>query len=279
MRSVALLKNPESGSGEADEVAECLRGHGLEVREFALDAAADAVASEPEGLVVAGGDGSLASVAAPAAHAGLRLAIIPTGTANDLARELEIPQDPEEACELASKGTRTRPLDIGRMGDRPFLNLASCGLPPAAAEHADGLKGALGPLAYAVGGARAGLEAEPVACTVRCDGEEIHTGDAWQVTVACSGAFGGGSSIETELADRMLDVVVIEAGSRLKLAQYAYGLRQGGIGEHEGVTKVRCAEATVELDRPEPWNVDGELIETGTSAFRIDPNQVEVVVG
>ncbi|MDX6586587.1 MAG: diacylglycerol kinase [Solirubrobacterales bacterium] len=279
MRSVALLKNPESGSGEADDVAECLRGHGLEVREFALDGVEDAVATTPDGLGVAGGDGSLASVAAAAAHAGLPLAIIPTGTANDLARKLEIPLDPEEACELAVHGTRTRRIDIGRMGDSPFLNLASCGLPPAAAEHAHGLKGTLGPLAYAVGGARAGVQADPVACTVRCDGEEIHAGEAWQVTVACSGAFGGGSSIETELADRQLDVVVIEAGSRLKLAQYAYGLRRGGIGEHEGVTHVRCSEATVELERPERWNLDGELIEAGTSEFRVDPNPVEVVVG
>ena len=70
--------------------------------------------------------------------------------------------------------------------------------------------------------------------------------------VACSGAFGGGSSIETELSDSKLDVVVIEAGSRLKLAQHAYGLRRGGIGEQEGVTKVRCAEVEVELDGVAP---------------------------
>ena len=48
------------------------------------------------------------------------------------------------------------------MGDRPFLNVASTGLPPAAAEHAHGLKEKLGPLAYAVGAARAGVEEDPV---------------------------------------------------------------------------------------------------------------------
>ena len=141
------------------------------------------------------------------------------------------------------KGISVRRLDVGRMGDRPFLNVASTGLPPAAAEHADGLKEKLGPLAYAVGAARAGLEEDPVDCTVRCDDSEIHTGAVWQVTVACSGAFGGGSSIETELSDSKLDVVVIEAGSRLKLAQHAYGMRRGGIGEQEGVTKVRCSDS------------------------------------
>ena len=279
MPSIALLTNPDSGSGDAEDVARCLREHGLEVSEYPLDEAAEAISSQPDEMVVAGGDGSLACVAAPAARAGIRLAVIPTGTANDFARELEIPLDIDEACRLAAGGTRTRRLDVGRMGDRPFLNVASTGLPPAAAEHADGLKETLGPLAYAVGAARAGMKEEPIACTVRCDGEEIHSGEAWQVTVACSGAFGGGSSIETELSDKRLDVVVIEAGPRLKLAQHAYGLRRGGVGEQEGVTKVRCAEAEVELDGVVPWNVDGELVDAGTTTFRVDPDAVEVVVG
>ncbi len=279
MHSAALLANPDSGSGDAEDVAARLREHGLDVSEFTLDEVEDAVRSNPDRLVVAGGDGSLACVAAPAARAGIVLAVVPTGTANDFARELEIPLDPVEACELAATGTRTRRLDIARMGDLPFLNVASAGLPPAAAKHAHGLKSAMGPLAYAAGAMRAGVEADPIECVVRCDGEEIHSGEAWQVTVACSGAFGGGSSIETELADRKLDVVVIEAGSRLRLAKHAYGLRKGGIGEQTGVKKVRCGEVEVDAGGAERWNVDGEIVEAGTSKFRIDPSAVEVVVG
>lgn len=278
-RSVALLANPDSGSGDAEQVAASLRAHGLEVREFALDDAGEAVASGVERLVVAGGDGSLACVAAPAARAGLPLAVIPTGTANDFARELGIPRETGEACELAAAGQGTRPLDVARMGERPFLNVTSLGLPPSAAEHAHGLKGALGPLAYAVGALRAGIGARPVRCTVRCDGGEIHAGKAWQVTIACSGAFGGGSSIETNLADHKLDVVVIEAGSRVRLAHHAYGLRRGGIGEQTGVTKVRCARVEVKLSEPHAWNVDGELIESGTCSFHVDRDSVQVVVG
>ncbi len=68
MLSVALLANPDSGSGDAEDVADCLREQGLEVSEFALDDAQDAVVSGPDCLVVAGGDGSLACVAAPAAR-------------------------------------------------------------------------------------------------------------------------------------------------------------------------------------------------------------------
>ena len=54
MRAVALLANPDSGSGEAHEVADCLRSHGLEVTEFAL---ADAEAGRALETRRAGGGG------------------------------------------------------------------------------------------------------------------------------------------------------------------------------------------------------------------------------
>ncbi len=278
MRSIALLTNPDSGSGEADDVAECLRGHGLEVREFGLDEVGEALAGKPDSLVVAGGDGSLGGVAGAAARAGIPMSVIPTGTANDFARELGIPRETEEACELAAGGKRTRKLDVARMDDRPFLNVASLGLAPAAADRATGLKGLLGPLAYAVGAIGAGLRAHPVRCAVKCDGREIYSGDSWQVTVACSGAFGGGSSIETDLGDGRLDVVIIEARSRVWLALHAYGLRRGGLGEQTGVDKVRCETVEVAFDGVERWNVDGEIVESRSCSFRVDSDPIDVIV-
>jgi diacylglycerol kinase family enzyme len=165
------------------------------------------------------------------------------------------------------------------MNDRPFLNVASLGLSPAAAEHASGLKGALGPLAYTVGALRAGIEAEAVDCTVSCDGAELFAGEAWQVTVACTGAFGGGSSVAADPADGRLDVVAIEAESRARLVRHAYGLRAGEIEGQPGVQKVRCATAEIELGGPQPFNVDGEIVESGSCRFEVEPTALSVIVG
>ena len=133
---IALLANPDSGQGEADDVAEALRALGAEVETFGLGEIDAAIAAQPARVVVAGGDGSLGGVASPAARAGLPLAVVPTGTANDFARALEIPLDLDDAVRLAVQGEETRELDIARMDDRPFLNVASLGLSPAAAENA-----------------------------------------------------------------------------------------------------------------------------------------------
>ena len=275
---IALLANPESGQGEADEVAEAMRGLEVDVTAFGFDQLDRAIAAQPERLVVAGGDGSLGCVAAPAGRADIPLAVVPTGTANDFARAMGIPLDTEEAVRLAATGEHTRRIDIAHMDDRPFLNGASLGMSPVAAEHASGLKAALGPLAYTVGALRAGLEADAVDCTVRCDGEDLFTGEAWQVTVACTGAFGGGSSVEADPADGRLDVVVIEAESRARLVRHAYGLRAGEIEGQPGVRKLRCAAAEIELDGREPFNVDGELVESGSCRFEVEPAAVSVVI-
>ena len=275
---IALLANPDSGQGEADLVAGELRALGAEVASFEFGEIDDAVALGPSRLVVAGGDGSLGCVAAPAARAGIPIAVVPTGTANDFARALGIPLQTEAATALAVDGGRTRAIDLAHMDDRPFLNVASLGLSPAAAKHASGLKGALGSLAYTAGALRAGLGADPVRCAIRGDGEPLFEGEVWQVTVACTGAFGGGSSVEADPADGRLDVVAIEAGSRARLLRHAYGLRAGDVERQPGVHSRRCAAAEIDLDSPQRFNVDGELVESGSCRFEVEPAAVRVVV-
>jgi YegS/Rv2252/BmrU family lipid kinase len=276
---IALLANPDSGQGEAEEVAGAIEALGAEVAAFGLDEVDAAVAAHPVRLVVAGGDGSLGCVAAPAARAQLPLAVVPTGTANDFARALEIPLDTDDAVRIAVQGQETRAVDIARMDDRPFLNVASLGLSPSAAEHASGLKETLGSLAYTAGALRAGFEADPVRCSVRCDGDTLFEGDAWQVTVASTGAFGGGSSVEADPADGRLDVVAIEAESRARLVRHAYGLRAGDIEGQPGVHSRRCPTVEILLDEEQSFNVDGELVDSGSCRFEVESRAVAVVVG
>ena len=278
MTKVALLANPDSGSGEADDAGELLRHLGADVVVFDSDAVEEATQDAPDLLAVAGGDGSIAPAARAAARAGISLAVIPTGTANDFARALEIPDDVEEACRLALERRNERRIDIGLMGDRPFLNVASAGLPPAAAERASGLKSALGPFAYAVGAVRAGATASPVHCEVRCDGSPLFAGEAWQVTVACTGSFGGGSSVDADPGDGRLDVLVIEAGSRLRLARHAYGLRAGRVESQPGTVNSRCARVELEVADGTAFNVDGEVVKSGRATFTVEHEAVRVVV-
>lgn len=256
-----------------------LRKLGAEVRSFGLDERDDAAAWRPERLVVAGGDGSVGPAAEAAAEAGVPLAVVPVGTANDFARALGLPLYSPEACRLAVEGKKTRLLELAWIEERPFVNLASAGLSPVAADKAHGLKRVFGALAYPVGALRAGLGADPVACRVSCDGQLLFDGPAWQISVAVTGAFGGGAGLEADPYDGQFDVVVIEAGSRARLLLHAYGLRTRKVESQQGVHKDRGRAVQVQTDGQTGFNVDGELVELNRARFRIEREAFALVQG
>lgn len=285
MASIALLVNEESGSGQAGDVEAMLERAGATVECFDVHECERAAGSGADRIVVAGGDGSIGYAAAAASAAGIPIGVIATGTANDFAAGLGLPADLDTACALAANGTELKSLELARVGDRPFVNIASVGLSPAAAEHAHGLKGRLGALAYPIGAIRAGLRAQPVRCRVRCDDSRVHQGEAWQVSIASVGAFGGGASLEADATDGRLDLVVIAGGSRIALIKHAYGMRIGTVEGQKGVLDRRCRTVELQLDGNESLNVDGELIEAGELGsdgsinFRVEHEAFDLIVG
>jgi diacylglycerol kinase (ATP) len=263
------VANPRSGSCDPDAVAAQLRALGARVEQFEVGDAERAAAAGCDRLAVAGGDGSIAPAAAAAGAAGIPLAVIPAGTANDFARRMGVPAKLEPACRLAVEGDRVRDMELGWMEERPFVNVASAGLPGPAAVRAKRWKKPLGPLSYAAGAVAAGVTASAVAVEVECDGEPLFDGEAWQVTVAASGAFGAGSHIaEADPHDGALEVVAVEAGPRAGLVAVAYRLRSGRLAGHRRARWQRCAKPVVRLPDGTDWNVDGEIVRTGTSRFR-----------
>jgi YegS/Rv2252/BmrU family lipid kinase len=77
-------------------------------------------------LIVAGGDGTVSRYAVKAVASGCTLGILPAGTGNDFARGLGIPLDAEAACQNLRHGG-VRHIDIGKIGDDWFLNVAHIG--------------------------------------------------------------------------------------------------------------------------------------------------------
>ena len=277
--TIALVANPRSGSCDPDTVAECLSGFGSRVERFEVDEAERAAAAGCDRLAVAGGDGSIAPAAAAAGAAGIPLAVIPAGTANDFARRMGLPVDLEPACRLAARGAGVREMELGWMDERPFVNVASAGLPAPAARRAKAWKKPLGPLGYAAGALVAGLTASAVPVEVECEGGPLFEGDAWQVTVAASGAFGAGARIsEADPHDGALEVVAVEAGPRPGLVALAYRLRSGGLARHRKARRRRCESAVVRVQGGTDWNVDGEIVSAGTSRFRGEADAFRLVV-
>jgi diacylglycerol kinase family enzyme len=126
-----LLINPKSGrtGPSADELAAAAAERGVEPRILGeRDDAARLAAAAPEGPIgIAGGDGSLAPVAAVALERELPFVVVPFGTRNHLARDLGLDRNDPFAALDAFSGTEQR-IDVARADDRLFLNNVSFGV-------------------------------------------------------------------------------------------------------------------------------------------------------
>lgn len=281
---VALITNHRSGSStETDTIEHRLAEYGAQVETFTLQSAGrlgQEGGGRFERVVVAGGDGSLGPAARAAVALDVPFAVVPTGTANDFARALDIPLERDEALALAAGAAagRLEQVDLARVGDRPWLNAASAGLSVLAAREAHGLKPSLGALAYAVGAARAAATGRPLEVTVRADGEEAFAGAAWQVIVGATGAFGGGSEIGgVDHGDGCLDAAVVPAGSRVGLVHRAVGMRLGRLSAQRDVIDMRARRIEIDVPEKTRFNVDGEVCSCVPAIFEIDATASVVV--
>jgi diacylglycerol kinase family enzyme len=134
-RSPVLLVNPRSGGGAAAHagVTERARELGIEViiwnpGQSLMALASTAAASGAGALGMAGGDGSLAEVAAVAAAYGLPFVCVPAGTRNHFALDLGVDRlDPTGALDAFTDGLE-RLIDVGDVNGRMFLNNVSLGV-------------------------------------------------------------------------------------------------------------------------------------------------------
>jgi len=129
----SLLVNPASGDGSpsADELAAAARERGVEVHllEKEDDPGELARASGAEVVGIAGGDGSLSAVAAAALETDAAFVCIPFGTRNHFARDIGLDRDdPLAALAAFDDDALERRIDVGRVGDRLFVNNVSLGV-------------------------------------------------------------------------------------------------------------------------------------------------------
>ena len=156
MRTVLIL-NPASGEsaqatthGEAgineERILVSLRAHNIEpivlhttIEDPGKTMAQQAARDGAEMIIAAGGDGTLHAVASGVINTGSTLGILPLGTMNNIARSLKIPEDIERACEIIATG-ETSQIDVGRINDTIFLEVAGAGLEAALFPAAEELK-------------------------------------------------------------------------------------------------------------------------------------------
>ncbi|MEO7951755.1 MAG: diacylglycerol kinase family protein [Chthoniobacterales bacterium] len=123
------------------QIAKLFQSHGITARllvarngsEIAL-LAQEAVRSDAQVIVAAGGDGTIDAIASAVAGTGKILGVLPLGTFNLFAKRLSIPLELGAAVENVVKG-RVAETNVGEVNGRTFLSRSSVGLYPLALRH------------------------------------------------------------------------------------------------------------------------------------------------
>lgn len=234
-------------------------------------------------VVVGGGDGTVSCAAGRLAGTGIVLGVLPLGTANDLARTLEIPGDLAGAC-AALAGGKVVDIDLGRANGQPFLNVASVGLSVGVTETlSPRLKRYLGPAAYAVAAVRAYARHRPFRARLEFpegDHDTLELEDMLQVAVGNGRHYGGGNTVSPTagIDDHLLDIYAIPGAPLREHVRIARLLKDGSFVERHGVHHLTTRRVRLVTEPPMPVNLDGEIATATPADFTIERNAVHVVV-
>lgn len=251
-------------------------GHG-QARE-ALKAGVDVV-------IAAGGDGTVRCVAEELAGTTTALGLLPLGTGNLLARNLDIDVDDPRGAVQAALGGTERLIDVVHVNvDRAqdahvFLVMAGLGFDAAVmADTRDDLKDKVGWLAYVDAGIR-NLPGKPSRVRLTIDGRRRINRRLRSVMGGNCGKIMGGLEIfpGARLNDGLLDIMTVAPSGKLGWFAVFGKLLARGKGKDPSLEYYQCKTAEVESDTPLEIELDGDALGKGSHmSFRVEPNSLKL---
>ena len=291
---VYVVFNPHSGKGRgAQFVAPVLQGlasaprleHGLtqgpgdEAR-----LAEEAVRRGFRRIVAVGGDGTWSNVGNAILRTGVpaKLGLVPGGTGCDLAKTLGVPsRDVAACCRIVLDGFSRR-IDVGRIEDKHFLNIAGFGYDVAVLEDSWTVAYLEGSALYLYCALRQLHSYRGFPLEGETDGRPFGKTDMLMVIVANARIFGGGFQVapHADIFDGKLEAVAfgnMGLGGRVRAL---LGLLRGTHLKHPRVTAATASRLVYRFERPPAYETDGEWNQARSAEVVIEavPGALEVLV-
>ena len=236
-------------------------------------------------IIAGGGDGTINAVANALIGDGkvkptAELGVFPLGTANDFARGLGLPSDELAECLRIACTRESRPVDVGVMNKRFFINVASAGFgAEITATTPVKLKKALGGGAYTLMGLIKALKLSPYRGKLLVPGEDPVEGGVLFMAVGNNHYAGGGFDVapKAKLDDGLLDLTSISLEPGDSLADLKRELDDPMNPDNRHVRYRQLAEFTIQSERQMHCNLDGEPLLKRKFRFNVLPRHLSVV--
>ena len=240
-----------------------------------------AVHDECDVVFVCGGDGTVMAAVTSMAGCGVPLAILPAGTGNLLARNLELPLDDEEEALRIGTAGRTVEIDVGAVEDRKFAVMAGLGFDAAIMRDApEGLKKAVGWPAYLVSAGKH-LRGRGIGVTLTIDGGAPKRRRVRTVVVGNVGKLQGNIPLlpDARPDDGVLDVVLISIRNVVDWVRVGGRVMRRADVPDRRLERFTAKHVVVEASHTQPRQLDGDVIEPGkVMDIRVEPGALIVKV-
>ncbi|HYD98720.1 MAG TPA: lipid kinase [Alphaproteobacteria bacterium] len=282
---VVVNKKARRGGGPVADALAALREGGIEPVEREVFSPGDLprliahMKADVDLVVLGGGDGTMSTAAPGLLESGLPLGILPLGTANDLAHTLGLPLDPVEAARVVVAG-RTERIDLGRVNDSYFFNVAHLGLSVTLTNQlTPAAKRMFGKLSYAYCALKVIARARRFAAELTCD-EETVLARTIQIAIGNGKFYGGGNAVAADAAidDGHFDVYSLEPRNPWRVVPMLPWFRRGTHGTWSEVRTLRCRRLTIRTRRPRSITTDGEITTATPAEFEVLNGAVTVFV-
>ena len=269
VRRLVVIYNPTSGRRRRRRLAAVLdrlarAGCAIDLKETKRRGDAEHMARETtlarcDCLVAAGGDGTINEVINGISDRNMPLAIVPLGTANVLAAEIGLSNDPDDVARTILEGT-PRAVSLGSINGRKFAMMAGVGFDALAVTRVDlAFKRRVGKLAYVVAGLAQLRHQQPTLYDIDIDGTVHRAASA----IVAKGHFYAGRYVcapAARLDDPQFQVCLFTRPGRWNVARYAAALAGNFLGHLDDVTVIPARRVHIAGPAGDPVQSDGDII-------------------
>jgi diacylglycerol kinase (ATP) len=297
LRDAVLIYNPHSGGNASHAhrlktILQRLAAHGIRAKagedtsgRSGRALAKAAAKNGAELVIVAGGDGTIEAVASELVGSKTALGIIPSGTANNLARCLGVPLDLDDACALLGAGS-TRQIDVGHIiGEKKpeskyFLETAGLGLTAIVIPAGQAVrKGRLFKLPQAL---RKLFDYKPGAVEIVLDDGRSISAKSELVTVSNAPLMGRNFLLapSAKMDDGLLDIAVFDGMGKTELLSHFVAIGDGKRADDPRIEFYQSRSVKIRSSIAEPLGEDQDALkDEKVVEIEVLPQALTIIVG
>jgi YegS/Rv2252/BmrU family lipid kinase len=289
-KSIQFIINPKSGGKSKNKVPQLIEKY-LDKEKFDFkisltnseketkQLAELSVANNINTIVAVGGDGTINNIAKYVKNSNTVLGIIPFGSGNGFARELNLFGSIQNSIQIINK-QNIKQVDTGMVNEHFFCNLGGVGFDA----HVGGLfaeSTTRGFQTYIKITLNEYIKYKPKLYKIKTSNANLESVEAFMICVCNGPQFGNDAFIapQAKLDDGIFDITIVKPFPFWKTPAIAVTLFSKSNKIHSFLERIKSNEFTIFRENEDMVNIDGEPIKMGKElSFKMNPKSLKVLV-